>query len=177
MNSKILTFPLRIAIIVLIFGVLFKIIHWPFAHNLMLLGGASIGILYTIRFVYKKEKTILDYTKLAMILIWVFNYLANAFQLFYVPYIYEILLLGLFIYWFYVEGISYFKNRTYRKNRFLKAVYYILIGLTIFTVVFGILFKIQHWPYGALLFIIGVLLLSLLLIFDYFIVDRRGVIE
>ena len=177
MNSKILTFPLRIAIIVLIFGALFKIMHWPFAHNLMLLGGISIGILYTIRFVYKKEKTILDYAKLAMILIWVFNYLANAFQLFYVPYIYEILLLILFIYWFYVEGILYFKNRSYRKNRFLKAVYYILMGLTIFTLVFGILFKIQHWPYGALLFTIGVLLLSLLLIFDYFIVDRRGVIE
>ncbi|WP_175455536.1 GldL-related protein [Winogradskyella thalassocola] len=51
------------------------------------------------------------------------------------------------------------------------------MGLTIFTLVFGILFKIQHWPYGALLFTIGVLLLSLLLIFDYFIVDRRGVIE
>ena len=177
MKIKILTFPLRIAIVILIFGALFKIMHWPYANNLMLLGGASIGILYTIRFVYKREKTILDYVKLAMILIWVFNYLSNAFQIFYVPYIYEILLLILFIYWFYVEGISYFKSRSYRKNRFLKAVYYILIGLTVFTLVFGILFKIQHWPYGALLFTIGVLLLSLLLIFDYFIVERRISIE
>ncbi|MBU2926751.1 GldL-related protein [Winogradskyella psychrotolerans] len=177
MNSKILTFPLRLAIIILIFGALFKIMHWPFSYSLMLIGGSSVGLLYTIRFVYKKEKSILDYAKLAMILIWVFNYLANVFQIFYVPYIFEILLFVLFIYWFYVEGISYFKNRTFRKHKFLKAVYYILIVLTIFTLVFGILFKIQHWPYGPLLFTFGVLLLSIFLIFDYIIVDRRNTIQ
>lgn len=177
MNSKILTFPLRLAVIILTFGALFKVMHWPFAKQLMLIGGVSLGLLYTIRFVYKKNKSKLDYVKLTMILLWVFSYIVKAFHLINMPYIFEIVLLIFFIYWLAVEGISYFKNRKYKKNKFLKAIYYILIGLTVFTLFFGITFKIQHWPYGALLFTLGVLMLNILLIFDYFLVDRRGKIE
>lgn len=173
MNTKILTFPLRIGLIILIFGALFKVMHWPYATQLMLIGGVTIGILYTIRFLYKKEKSKLDYVKLALILLWVFSYLIKAFHLFYLPYIFEILLLVLFIYWFIVEGVYYLKNRKFKKNKFLRIVYYILIGITMLSLFFGITFKIQHWPYGALLFTLGVLMLSMLLIFDYFLVDRR----
>lgn len=174
MNTKILTFPLRISIIVLIFGALFKVMHWPYAKVLMLIGSVVIGLLYAIRFVNKKTKTKLDNVKLAIILIWVFNYLVTAFHLFYVSYVFEILLLMLFIYWFTVEGIFYFKNRKFKKNKFIKAIYYLLIALAICTLFFGIIFKIQHWPYGALLLTLGVLTLNILLVFDYFIIDRRN---
>lgn len=177
MNSKILTFPLRLALVILIFGALFKIMHWPYAYNLMLFGGVSIGLLYTIRFFYKSEKSKLDYIKLAMILIWVFSYLAKVFHLFIIPYVFEILFLILFIYWFFIEGTTYFKNRNYRKNKFIKAIYYFLIVLTILTMFLGITFKIQHWPYGSLLFSLGVLQLNILLIFDYFLIDRRNSIS
>ena len=67
MNSKILTFPLRLALIILIFGALFKIMHWPYANMLMLIGGVSIGLLYTIRFYFNTKKSKLDYVKLDMI--------------------------------------------------------------------------------------------------------------
>ena len=177
MNSKILTFPLRLALIILIFGALFKIMHWPYANMLMLIGGVSIGLLYTIRFFFKTKKSKLDYVKLAMILIWVFSYLVKAFHIFYVPFVFETLLLILFIYWFFVEGIDYFRNRTYRKNKFLKAVYYILIGLAIFTLFFGVSIKIQHWPYGSFVFTLGILQANILLIFDYFIIDRRKITQ
>ncbi|WP_371286029.1 GldL-related protein [Winogradskyella forsetii] len=56
MSIKIFNFPLCIAIIVLIFGMLFKVMHWPFASILMLIGGISIGSLYVIRFISKKNK-------------------------------------------------------------------------------------------------------------------------
>ena len=177
MNSKILTFPLRLALIILIFGELFKIMHWPYANMLMLIGGVSIGILYTIRFIFKTEKSKLDYVKLAMILIWVFSYLVKVFHLFYVPFVFETLLLILFIYWFFVEGIDYFKSRTYTKNKFLKGIYYAFIVIAIVTLFSGILFKIQHWPYGSILFTFGILQISILLIFDYFIVDRTKTIQ
>lgn len=177
MKIKILTFPLRIAIVILIFGALFKIMHWPYANIFMEIGGVSIGLLYTIRFLFKKEKSNLDYVKLMMILIGVLSYFVKVFQLFYVRYIFEIVLLSLFIYWFIAEGFSYFKNRKYRMNTFFKNVYYFLIGLAICALFFGILFKIQHWPYGALLFTIGILQLNIILIFDYFIIDRRISIE
>lgn len=173
MKTKILTFPLRLSVIVLIFGALFKIMHWPFANNLMLIGAVSLAILYTIRFFNKKKKLLLDYVKLALILIWVFNYLVRAFHIFYVSYLFEILFLILFIYWFIVEGPAYIKNRKFTKNRFLKVFYKILIVLTGFMVIFGMLFKIQHWPYGSLLFILGILSLNILLFLDYFLIDRN----
>lgn len=93
------------------------------------------------------------------------------------PYLFEILLLILFIYWFIIEGPVYIKNRKFTKNRFLKVCYKILIALTAFMVFFGLLFKIQHWPYGSILFTFGILQISLLLIFDYFIVDRTKTIQ
>ncbi|MGJ8548418.1 GldL-related protein [Winogradskyella wichelsiae] len=88
------------------------------------------------------------------------------------PYLFEILLLILFIYWFIIEGPVYIKNRKFTKNRFLKVCYKILIALTAFMVFFGLLFKIQHWPYGSLLFVLGILSLNILLFLDYFLIDR-----
>lgn len=174
MKTNLLTFPLRLSIIIVIFGALFKVMHWPYATHLMLIGTVSLGLLYSVRFINKKHKSKLDYVKLFMILLWVFQYLVSAFHIVYIPYIFKILLLILFVYWFIVEGIYYFKNRKFKKNKFLKIVYYLLVGCTVFTLFFGIIFKIQHWPYGALLFTLGVLLLSVLLIFDYFIIARKS---
>ena len=174
MPVKALTFPIRLSLIVLIFGALFKIMHWPYANILMFIGSVLIGLFYAIRFIKKKSKESLDYVKFVMVLLWIINYLNSAFHVFNMPYILEILLLMLFIYWFIVEGIYYFKNRKYKKNVFLKAFYFLLISMTIFALFFGIIFKIQHWPYGTLLFTTGILLASILLIFDYFLIDRNG---
>ncbi|MGJ8548417.1 GldL-related protein [Winogradskyella wichelsiae] len=65
MKTKILTFPLRLSVIVLIFGALFKIMHWPFANNLMLIGAVSLAILYTIRFIKKKEEIFIRLCKIS----------------------------------------------------------------------------------------------------------------
>lgn len=174
MSTKILTFPLRLAIIVLIFGALFKVMHWSYATHLMFISSITIGLLYAIRFIYKRDKTKLDYVKLTLVLLWVFSYLIKVFHLFYIPYLFEISLLILFIYWFIAEGMTYFKNRKLKKNKFIKVIYYILIVQTICTLFFGIIFKISHWPYGALMLTLGILMLNILLIYDYFLVDRRN---
>lgn len=113
MKTNLLTFPLRLSIIIVIFGALFKVMHWPYATHLMLIGTVSLGLLYSVRFINKKHKSKLDYVKLFMILLWVFQYLVSAFHIVYIPYIFKILLLILFVYWFIVEGIYYFKNRKF----------------------------------------------------------------
>jgi len=172
-NSKILTLPLRIALVVLIFGALFKVMHWSYAKELMFTSGITIGVLYSIRFFNKTEKSQLDYVKLSLILIWVFSYLVQVFHLFSVPYILETCLLILLLWWFVKEGVSYFKNRKFKKKNFIKAVYYVLIGLATFTLFLGIIFKIQHWPYGSELFVLGILLLNTILILDYFLLERK----
>ena len=75
--TKILTLPLRVALVILLYGALFKVMHWPYANILMLIGGVSIGLLYTIRFLNKEDKSKLDYVKIAIVLIWVFSYICK----------------------------------------------------------------------------------------------------
>jgi hypothetical protein len=171
-KTKILTLPIRIALVILVFGALFKLMHWSYAKELMFFGGILIGTLYSIRFLNKKEKTLLDYVKLSFVFLWLFSYLVQVFHLFSISYIFEICLLILFVWWFFKEGIFYFKNRKFKKNGFAKVLYYIILGLALLSLFFGFIFKIQHWPYGAQLFVSGVLLLNTILILDYFIIER-----
>lgn len=169
---KILTLPLRLAIIVLIIGALFKVMHWSYAEQLMAIGSCAIMVLYTIRFFYKNEKVRLDYIKLILVVLWVFSYCNQALHLFNLPYYFEIAVLVLFVWWLIEEGVSYFSHRKLKENKGIKLCYYLLIILTICCLVFGTLFKIQHWPYGALLFTFGTLFLCITLIIDYFVVVR-----
>ncbi|WP_323787469.1 GldL-related protein [Psychroserpens sp.] len=171
-STKILTLPLRFALITLIFGALFKIMHWPYSNLLMSIGSCAILILYTIRFIYKKEKVRIDYIKLGLVVLWVISYVNQALHLFNLSYYFEIVLMILFIWWLIEEGLSYFGNRILKENKTTKFLYYALIIITICCLGFGTLFKIQHWPYGALLFTLGILFLCLTLIVDYVVVTR-----
>ncbi|MCT4628724.1 hypothetical protein [Winogradskyella sp.] len=172
-QKKILTFPLRIALIILIIGALFKIMHWPYANRLMLIGGVSISILYLIRFLYKKPKNKIDFVKLSLVFLWLINYLIDAFHVFNIPYLFEALLVALFIWWFTEEGVFYFKNRKFKRKGIIKMFYYLICYLTLLALSLGILIKIQHWPYGSLIFVLGVLLLCLVLILDYFLIEHK----
>lgn len=171
-TRKILTLPLRLAFIIIIFGALFKIMYWPYAHQLILIGNCLILVLYTIRFFYKNEKGRLDYVKLGLVMLWVFSYLNQAFHLLDFPYIFEIVLATLFIWWLIEEGFSYFTNRKLKNSKVLKTFYYTLIIITSVLLVFGLLFKTMHWPFGALLFTLGILFLSLVILVDYLAIER-----
>ena len=170
-----LTLLLRVALIILLYGVLFKFMRWSFAQTLMLYGSIAVVLLYSLRFLFKKEKVQLDYIKLGVVVFWVFNYIVNVFHLFNLPYIFEIILLVLFVWWFINEGLSYFTRRKLMDNSFVKFLYYMLsiASLTLITV--GVLFKIQHWPDGPLMFTLGVLILSFVLILDLFVVKKQSI--
>jgi len=167
-----LTFPLRVAVVILIIGALFKVMHWPYSQKLMFIGGIAIGVLYVLRFLYKKSKQRLDYIKLAIVLLWVLSYLVKAFHLYNIPYIIEICILVLFIWWLIEDGFNYFKRRKFKKRGLVKIVYYLLFGFASAGIIFGSLFKIQHWPYGSELFVLGTLTICALLIIDYFVIER-----
>jgi hypothetical protein len=169
------TFPLRVALVVFLYGVLFKLMYWPYAQTLMLYSSVVIVILYSIRFLFKTEKDHLDYIKLGLVVIWVFNYIVNVFHLFNLPYIFEIILLVLFVWWFINEGFSYFTRRKLMDNSLAKFFYYGLSITSLTLIISGVLFKIQHWPYGSLMFALGVLFLSFVLILDLFVVKKQSI--
>lgn len=170
--TKILTLPLRAALVILLYGALFKVMHWPYAQTLMLYGSIAILILYSIRFLFKKEKQRLDFIKLGLVLIWVFSYIINVFHLLNMPYVLEIVLLGLFVWWFIEEGLTYFIRRKLVDNGFIKFFYYGLSITSLALIIIGSLFKVQHWPYGSIMFTFGILLLSFMLVVDYFVIKR-----
>ena len=145
--------------------------YWPYSKELMFIGCISTGVLYTIRFIYKKSKNTLDYIKLILVLLWLFRYFVQSFHLYKIPFLLEICIIILFLWWFAEEGFFYFKNKKFKKKGIFKYVYYLTCWLTALTLFFGILFKIQHWPYGSLMFTLGVLLLCVVLLLDYFKVE------
>ena len=52
----------------LVIGVPFKFMHWPFANEMMLLGGLGLALIYFIRFLLKQEKGVGDILRLIAVL-------------------------------------------------------------------------------------------------------------
>lgn len=168
-RSKTLTLPIRITLALLIIGILFKIQNLPFSRQIILISGTIISILYTIRFFLKKNKVVLDYVKLPLVIIWVSIYLVKMIHILNIHYLFNIILFALFGYWFINEGTSYFSNnRKLKKSKLLKAIYYALSIVTFLLILFGAFFKIQHWPYSSIMLTIGFLSLAIMVIVDYF---------
>ena len=171
-RNKALTFPIRIALAFLIIGILFEIQHWPFSNQIILISGIVISILYTIRFFLKKNKVVLDYVKLPLVMLWVSTYMVKTLHLLNIHYLFNIVLFALFVYWFINEGSSYFSNnRKLKKGKLLKVIYYLLSIITFLLILFGALFKIQHWPYGSEIITLGLLSLAIIIIVDYFLTE------
>jgi len=152
-KDKKLRAPLRISISVLIAGLLFKIQHWPGANIIIVSSFSAIGILYLVRFIYKPQKKPIDYIKVILVLSWSINGVVTVLHL---PYhvIFKLVTPATFLIWVFLEGLSYFneeKNMTQSKRQYiLNGLYSVAVVLTMF----GIIFKIMHWP-GAVPVLIG----------------------
>ncbi len=173
MDTKKLTLPLRISLMILVLGTLFKVMHWPYGQALISLSSALIMVLYGFRFYFKKDKTMLDYLKLAMVLLWTLSNLIKSFHLFTIPYVFEILILVLIIWWLIAEGFALLFNRRLKKNKGIKISYYVWLFTTISLIAFGVVFKIQHWPFSNIMFTFGMLFLCVFLLLDYFAIERK----
>lgn len=156
--------PLRICISIILLGNLFKIMHWPNAYQLMTIGISGILIVYPIRFYFKQDKETMDYIKVVMIVLWCLNFLLVFNQVFSFGG-----LLILFGWWLLIDSASYFSNNQLILSTISQKVYYGFIAISIGSIGFGSIFKIQHWPYANILFTLGVVLASILLIVDYFV--------
>lgn len=157
----------------MLYGFLFIKMGWPFGHNLLFIGTVIITILYGIRFLYKKTKTRVDYVKLLIVLFWFLGLFGAVFNLFHMNEIIDVILIILTVWWLIEEGFYYFINRKLVNNMFLKVSYYFLLFLSIGFICLGYIFKIQHWPYGNIMFTLGVLLFSLLIVVDHFVINKH----
>lgn len=159
---------IRICVSILLIGLLFKIMHWPFANALLLITISAILIFYSIRFILKTKKEILDYVKWFLVVSWSINFFANGLHLFYLPKILSFIPLLLFIWWFINDGTYYLTENRIKSGLNFKTFYYIFLLITFGLLIGGSIFKIMHWPYGSLMITLGTLLASFFLIIDYF---------
>ena len=171
--KKILTFPIRLALIIILYALLFINMGWPYGHNLIFVGGLILTVLYVIRFSFKKTKVRVDYVKLSIVLIWFLGLFGVIFNLFHINKIIDVILIVLIVWWLIEDGFSSIINRRLVNKTLIKVSYYFLLILSIGLLCVGYLFRIQHWPYGNIMFTLGVLLFSLLIIVDHFAIERR----
>ncbi|WP_292948189.1 hypothetical protein [Olleya sp. UBA1516] len=138
--------------------------HWPNAYDLLTFSISGILIVYPIRFYFKQDKETMDYIKVITIVLWCLNFLLGFNQVFGFS-----ILIILFGWWLLTESANYFNSNQLVLSNIAQKVYYGFIAISIGSIAFGTLFKIQHWPYANVLFTLGVFLASILVIVDYFV--------
>ncbi len=65
-----LVYPLSIISSIITIGFLFKTMDWPYAEFMIIGGLLSLPLLYTIRYLHKKDKSSIDHLKLIMLFIY-----------------------------------------------------------------------------------------------------------
>ena len=167
--KKILKMPLRIAIAALLFGMLAKILEWPYAKEVMLFGFSAIGILYIFRFLKKKERQFIDYTKLVLIVFWATN---GIFRVLDFPYtlFFQIITAIAFVTWFIMEGTAYFLDEDRRaKNSIGQILWNCLLVVGTLGVIAGTILKVLDWGYAIHLLSLGITLIGAYVLKDVFV--------
>ncbi len=172
--SLISSYLLSVSIAILIIGVLFKIMHWPFSGIMILASLISILILNLIRFILNKEKTVLSYLKLIFILSWIFN----STTIFYIPWyeqpLYKMLAWGSLIAWL----ITYMYESIFAKGEDERPLADRISDLIIFiasvVVAIGVIFKILHWPKAGLFLVGGLSTALVWFLYDTFIKSSKN---
>lgn len=165
-SKKNINLFLRFSIAVIILGILFKIFHLQFAFILFIVGALGIIVFYSLRFLQKQPKKLLDYSKLFLVVTFLIHYVLRVFHysfntifslLFQIALVVFIILSIRDV--FFVKHENVIENdREHRSNTTHKNINYLLYALAAIGIVLGSQFKILHWQFG---FITGDILLTI----------------
>tara|TARA_R110002167_G_scaffold190105_1_gene392373 strand:- start:303 stop:866 length:564 start_codon:yes stop_codon:yes gene_type:complete len=167
-GTKILKTPLRISIFVLLTGMLARIVHWPYASQIVLVSFIALAVLYAIRFWKKDHKKFLDYVKLVLVTFWSLNGICRMLDL---PYtlIFQIVTGIAFVTWFILEGTAYFMDEDRRsKNSALQIWWNIAMVMGALSIIVGSLMKVLHWEYATPLLVLGIVMVAFYILKDLF---------
>lgn len=146
---------LRLSISTIFIGALFKVLHLKGTNVLMGLGTLGVLIFYSLQFHQKKPKRVLDYSKLFLLIAFLFHYIFRVLHWSY-GYIFTFIFRGALILivvsYFYevlfdkddeIPNDSIITQNKLRNN--LSHLLYVLAGIGI---IIGAFFKILHWEFG-----------------------------
>ncbi|MCB9223258.1 MAG: hypothetical protein R2780_09170 [Crocinitomicaceae bacterium] len=158
--SSLLNYLLIVAVAVIIIGALFKIMHWPGAGILLIIGYTLIITIYPREMIRKKDRTRLDIFKGLGVLIYGGATILKLF-LFQDQRILlsAIGLTGLLV-WVAVMFYDYFAKDTNQKSLFSKIlnILFVLGGVIAIT---GMFFRVMHWPGANTLLLCGIVPLAI----------------
>ena len=154
---------LRLSMSVTLIGILFKILHYAFAAELLVIGVIGIVIFYGISFYQKQQKTLLDYAKVFLLISFLAHYLFRILHLQF-GYVFTYIFQGALILFIiaYVMDIlldvdsANDENNGAEPNTKRSKITNLLYTLTGICVISGAFLKIMHWQFG---FINGTILL------------------
>ncbi len=163
-QKKILSIPIAIALFALVIGSMFKIMHWPFGFELKLTSLIAIGVLYTIRYGFKKSKNIKDTAKAIMVFSWVLFSVFVMYKMNNLVYV-RIILAASGSAWLALEVWDIIKKKPKSERTNLPQ----LIGMLI-TIAY-IVFQTQHWPFAGPMLMLS--LFALIFLAIGFILDSK----
>jgi len=167
-GKKILKAPLRISVALLLFGMMARIMEWPFAAQVVIAGFFAIGILYSIRFWKKQTKLFIDYVKLVLIVFWTANGLFRMMDFEYTL-VFQVITGVAFVTWFIMEGTAYFMDEDRRsKNSPLQIWWNIAMVMGTLSIIAGSLMKILQWEYASPLLSLGIIVVAMYILKDVF---------
>jgi len=164
-KHKILKAPIRISLAVFILGLLFKIMHWPYSWLIITVSCASVMIFYSLRFLNKNTKEILDYTKLILVFSWGLN---AVFAINHLPYkiIFNVAFLISFLLWLLLGGYQdYYGKKKSRGSSFFGGAF---MSVSMGLVIVGALLKIMHWAGSGMFLIAGLIMAAIWFFLDFF---------
>lgn len=169
-QKKHLTIPIRITLLFILIGVLFKVLHWyPLvADSIIFISFTVISILYAIRFSKKQTKGSIAYIKMVLVLFWSLN---GIFTILHLPYgeVFQVVSLIAFLFWAAMEGTSYFINKEAQKNNSYYLLWNSIMIIGAFSIVMGALFNFLNWNYAAHLLVLGISSVTLYILRDVFV--------
>ncbi|MDT7830484.1 hypothetical protein RQM65_17580 [Pricia sp. S334] len=167
-TKKILTTPLRIAISVLLLGMLSRILQWPFAASITVSAFMAIGLLYPFRFWKKPEKHFLDYTKLILVLFWSTNGVFRALEFTYSLF-FQIIIAITFLIWIIFEGTAYFLDEDRKtKNTRIQLLWNFSMVIGTLAIIAGSLLNLLGWRFAIPLMVLGILIVVAFILKDVF---------
>lgn len=147
---------LRLSVALAILGILFKISHLNFAGPLLVTGVLGIIIFYGIRFAQRRTKTLLEWSKLFLLIAFLTHYVFHVFHLGFSPLMTSITQFAFVLFLIlYIRQVLFMEGKSdgpqaanTAKATHSKVLRYLLYGTATVGIIVGAQFKILHWQFG-----------------------------
>lgn len=170
--KKILNTPIRLALMVLLIGMVGRMLNWPFASVMIFIGFLAVAVLYDIRFYRKPVKTKVDYVKLFLVMFWSTNGILRILDFPFTGF-FQVMTGITFVVWFIMEGTAYFLDNDRRsRNTLSQILWNCCLVLGTLGLIIGSLLSVLGWDLAMFPIVIGLMMITAYVAKDLFVSEK-----